>query len=246
MSRMLLIGAALLSLVSNALACSCFFPGTTLRDCPVGDGQVALLVTIKCVKSLQCESFTGTAIADALIEEVFLDNTDSNLTLAVGETVTIKSELESSLCGFGRSFFPGSQLIVFAAVPSPPFSLADLPVGDELELVSSGPFPADPDDYPSDEDDVDVPSRRLMQRVGATITASANENSSTISVGLRGDVVDLDGVFSDGSICDVADADLSTGLCNFNIVQPSLQNITDLMAGCSGDSPAMAPSMESS
>lgn len=68
----------------------------------MGEGSAALLVTVQCVKSLRCTEFTGTAVADVVVEKVFQSNIESNLTLAEGSMVTIKSELESSLCSFAK------------------------------------------------------------------------------------------------------------------------------------------------
>lgn len=243
MSRLALLGALLLSLASRGFACSCVVPGPLSERCPLAEGSAALLVTVQCVKSLRCTEFTGTAVADVVIDKVFQNKLDSNLTLAEGSMVTIKSELESSLCGFGGSFVPNNQFIVFVSLPQQPFPF---PIPDDggLEVVEllPGQFGAAPDDelepaieLEGDDEFEAIPARRLMQRVSARITASSDSNLSTVDVSVGGDTLDQDSVFSDGTICTVMSADLETSLCSFNIRQPTQQNITDLMASCSGD-----------
>eukprot|EP00892_Ulva_mutabilis_P000911 jgi/Ulvmu1/10820/UM069_0056.1 len=219
----ILLGATLLSLVASAFGCSCL---TTppLSECAVLENQAALLVTVKCVKSLQCDEFSGTAVADVMIDKVFQDNT--NLTLTNGTMVTIKSRLESSLCGFGMSFRPATQLIVFAGIPAPPFN----PDGDGEGVVI---VPDDDLELLADDDDAPTAARRLMQSTSVVIRASSGENTSTFDVIADVGDADVENLFSDGTVCDVMTADLETSLCSGNLFSPSMQNITTLMMGCS-------------
>lgn len=214
-----LLGAAMLSFIGSTFACSCIIP-PPLSECVVREDQAALLVTVKCVKSLQCDLFSGTAVADVMIDQVFQDNT--NLTLTNGTMITISSGLQGSLCGFGPSLTPSTQLIVFANIPVPPF----MPNDDEGVVIVPG------DDLVLEiDEDVVTPGRRLMQEASIAVRATSDGDSSTVDVDVDVDP-DNTSVFSDGTICDVMTSDLETSLCSGNLLQPSMQNITDLMMGC--------------
>eukprot|EP00892_Ulva_mutabilis_P000907 jgi/Ulvmu1/10817/UM069_0053.1 len=209
MLRSIFISAATLSLqlFSSANACSCFFPGPALSDCSVGENTAALLVTMKCVKSVICSVNDGAAVADVVIDKVFRDNTD--LGLSVGDMVTVRSLTQGSLCGVGASFLSEEQWILFATAPT---TRPRVPVDD----LTSG-------------------ARRLQQQgARASAQAVADDGSTIEIVDLSFAVIDADGTFSDGTVCEVDDADLSTHLCAGNIIQPTQPQIMELMNGCNG------------
>ena len=162
MLRYALMVTATLSLFTSINACTCLAPDP-LSDCAVGTNQAALLVTMKCVKTVICDVNNGAAVVDVVIDKVFKDNT--SLGLSVGDMVTVRSRTQGSLCGVGSSFKPETQWILFAG----------------------------------------------------------NSN-------LPG--TDISTVFSDASVCEVNDADLSTGLCSGNIREPTRGQIRRLMLGC--------------
>eukprot|EP00892_Ulva_mutabilis_P000909 jgi/Ulvmu1/10819/UM069_0055.1 len=121
-------------MLSRANACSCIFP-PPLSDCDVRDDHAALLLTIKCVTTQVCDAFSGTAVADAEITQVFKDRT--SLKLKKGDVVSIRSALSSAACGAGESFKVGDQWIMFANRPFEPDSFQ---VVDELTIDPGDPF----------------------------------------------------------------------------------------------------------
>ena len=163
MLRHALMVTAALSLFTSINACSCLFPGPTLSDCAVDPNQAALLVTMKCVKTVICDANNGAAVVDVVIDKVFKDKT--GLGLSVGDMVTVRSLTQGSLCGVGLSFEPETQWILFAG--------------------------------------------------------NSNQPGTNIPT-----------VFSDASVCEADDADLSTGLCSGNIREPTQGQINQLMGGC--------------
>lgn len=217
MLRSLLLAAASLALLlsPSANACTCA-PSPPLSDCEVPDNGAALLVTLKCIKTLICDINTGTAVADVVIDKVFKDNTDQNF--KVGDMATVRSATQESICGVGLEFAPETQWIIFAiALPSPG------PRGRPPLL----PIP----DRPGSG------GRRLHQEEQtfirrAAVSARASDDGENQSVDVIADV-DAEGVFSDGSVCDVADADLDTNLCAGNIIEPTDAQVMELMKGCS-------------
>lgn len=94
--------------VLGAIACSCSLP-PRLSECEVRDGAAALHIDVKCRKTIQCTAFSGMAVSDVEILEVFKDNTD--LYLAEGDVVSVESRLEGNLCGF--SLETATEYIVF-------------------------------------------------------------------------------------------------------------------------------------
>ena len=164
MFRYAVMAIAALSLFTFANACSCFFPAPTLSECAVDDDAAALLVTMKCVKTVICDINNGAAVVDVVIDKVFQDNTGTDL--SVGDMVTVRSLTQEALCGTGLSFEAETQWILFVRDSSQP---------------------------------------------GTSI----------------------DETFSDATICEVGDADLSTNLCSGNIRDPTQNQINQLMNGCS-------------
>ena len=194
MFRYALMVAAALSLFSSANACTCF-PPPALSECAVGDDTAALLVTMKCVKSVICDINSGVAVVDVVIDKVFKDNT--NLGLSVGDMVTVRSLTQSATCGIGLSFEAGAQWILFGRAPPPPEPIDDFTIG----------------------------GRRLQQ------PSNNNAAVATDFVAIL-DRSGIDDKFSDGSVCEVGDADLSTNLCSGNIIEPTQNQINQLMNGC--------------
>ena len=164
MLRYALMVAAALSLFSSATACRCF-PPPPLSECSVRDDTAALLVTMKCVKTVICDVNNGAAVVDVVVDKVFKDNTGTGL--SAGDMATVRSLTQGSLCGAGLSFEAETQWILFAAKSS-----------------QGGSF------------------------------------------------INTDDEFSDGSICEVGDADLSTDSCSGNIREPTQAQIDELMDGC--------------
>ena len=165
MLRYALMVAAALSLFTSAKTCSCFFPAPTLFDCAVDNDEAALLVTMKCVKSVICDANNGAAVVDVVIDKVFKDQT--GMGLSVGDMVTVRSLTGQSLCGTGLSFEAQTQWIMFVHSISQPGT-------------------------------------------------------------------NIDDIFSDATICEVGDADLSTNVCSGNIREPTQNQINNLMDGCRG------------
>ena len=165
MLRYALMVTAALSLFTSTRACSCIFPFPTLSDCAVDDVSAAVLVTMKCVKTVICDANNGAAVADVVIEQVFKDNT--GLSLSVGDMVTVRSLTGASLCGAGLSFEAETPWIMFVR--------------------------------------------------------NSNQPGSNI-----------DETFSDATICEVGDADLSTTSCSGNVFQPTQSQIQQLRNGCNG------------
>eukprot|EP00892_Ulva_mutabilis_P000908 jgi/Ulvmu1/10818/UM069_0054.1 len=157
---------AAIVLLSPAAACRCF-PPPPLSECSVRDNTAALLVTLKCVKTVACNINDGVAVADVVIDKVFKDNT--RLSLSEGDMVTVRSPTQGSLCGIGGAFRFEEQWILFGS----PFRTPPLGIAEE------------------------------------------------------------DGTFSDGTICNVEEADLSTDTCSGNIIEPTKLQIMELMDGCS-------------
>ena len=198
MLRYVSVGVTALALIASANACACL-PPPPLSDCGVNIDSAALLVTMKCVKSVSCEPgagvYPGVSVADVLIDKIFRDNT--GLGLSVGDMVTVKSLTQPTFCGIGRDFEAGSQWILFANGPPTPEPINDLTSG----------------------------TRRLQQPGNNDAAIAQFTAVLDRSVG--------DDVFSDGSVCEVGDADLITHNCFGNIIEPTQDQIDELMDACS-------------
>lgn len=96
-------------LMAIVMACSCI-TSPPLSECDVRERQAALLVEVKCRKTIQCSLIGGTGVSDVEIVLVLDDKTDLNL--AEGEVVSVESSLDGGRCGF--SLDVGSKYILFA------------------------------------------------------------------------------------------------------------------------------------
>ena len=133
--------------------------------CSVRDNTAALLVTMKCVKTVICDIHNGVAVVDVVIDKVFEDKTGTGL--SAGDMATVRSVTEPFLCGTGSSFEAETQWILFVNT----------------------------------------------SRQGGLSTSVYED-------------------FSDGSICEVGDADLSTDSCAGNIREPTQAQIDEQMNPC--------------
>lgn len=111
MLRYILLSAATLSLLSSSTATSCITSEISRPECEVGDNSAALLVTVRCAKSVRCGP-RGDTVADVVVDKVFNDTT--GLILTEGAMVTVHFDLDVHAVNGLTPFQPSEQWILFA------------------------------------------------------------------------------------------------------------------------------------